>query len=156
VLRSKKIAADLVVTALVPLVAVWLYELSNMAVLSAQGASVSLTVAGWVPVGVAGVSSAAPSPLTKMAQILLSTGSLLPLTVLFSKAKLFLARAFLLSTAGAFLASTYWELLSLLTVVPMAVHLGIFLVATASISFALLKGFMGPRPLGTSPSALSP
>jgi hypothetical protein len=138
---------DLAVAAVVPLLTVWLYEFSNLAVLAAEGEQVSMTVEGWIPLGVAGVSVNALSPLTKLAQVLLATGLLIPLTVLVSRARLALARALILAMAGAFLASTYWELLSQLSMIPMAVHVSVYLAATATVSFALLRRFMSPRQL---------
>ena len=147
--RLKRLVLDLSVAAVVPLLTVWLYEFSNLAVLAAQGERVSMTVAGWIPLGVGGVSQNALSPFTKLAQVLLATGLLLPLSVLFSKAKLALSKAFVLTMVGAFLASTYWELLSQLSMIPMTVHVSVYLVATATVSFALLRRFMSPRQLNT-------
>lgn len=152
----KKLALEIAVVAILPFLAVWLYEISNVIALSIQGENVSLTVAGWIPVGVAGVSQGTLSPVTKVVQVLLSTALLLPLFVLFSRSRFLIAKSFLVTMAGTFIASTYWELLSQLTVVPMAVHIGIFLTGTVAVSFLLLRELMAPRTLKASLPTLSP
>lgn len=110
-----------------------------------QGANVSLTVVGWIPIGVAGVSQGTLSPLTKVVQVMLATAFLSPLLVLFSKTRFPLAKDFTLAMVGVFVASTYWELLSQLTVVPMSVHIGIFLVGTLATSFLFIGKPMTSR-----------
>jgi hypothetical protein len=153
---SKKLAAEIALTAVLPFLAIWVYEISNMVAILVQGGQASLTVAGWIPVGVTGVSQGALSPLTKVVQILLATSLLAPLFALFSRAGFLVAKSFLLATAGTFVASTYWELLSQLTVEPMTVHVGIFLAGTAVLSFLLLRELAVPRNPRSSLPALSP
>jgi len=155
VLWSKKLLIEFAVTAVLPFLAVWVYEISNMIALMVEGGQVSLTVAGWIPVGVAGVSQSTLSPLTKGAQILLSIGLLLPLYALFSRSRFRVAKAFLLTFVGTFIASAYWELLSQLTFEPMTVHMGIFVMGTVAISFMLLSELALPRSLRSRLPALS-
>jgi hypothetical protein len=138
--RSKQLASDLAVSALVPFLALWIYEISNLVVLVTQGARVSLSVAGWIPLGVSGVSQGGLSPLTKVLQVVMATGLLLPLGTLFSREKLLIARTIVVSSVGVYLASGYWEILSLLTVVPMAVHTLVFVGGTSALSIILLTG----------------
>jgi hypothetical protein len=138
---------ELAQVVILPLLAIWLYEVSNMIVLMVQGVGVSLTTAGWVPVGVAGVSQATLSPLTKVAQVLLSAGLLSPLYVLFARARFLVAKSFLLATIAIFVASTYWELLSQIPYVPMTLHVGVFVMGTIAVSFLFLGGLMVPRSL---------
>jgi hypothetical protein len=55
--RSRSLTVDLVAAALVPFLSIWLYEACNWVVLAVQGYSVSVSTVGWLPLGVAGVSS---------------------------------------------------------------------------------------------------
>ena len=151
---SKRLIGDLAVTASLPFATVWLYEISNALVLSAQGESVSLAMSGLIPLGVAGVSQVLPSPLTKLAQVLLSAGLMIPLIFCLSRARLAIARAFAISMAGVFVVSIYWEWFSQLSDVPASVHTGVFLAGTAGVSFALLRTFSGPRYLRARVSVL--
>jgi len=131
------------------LLAIWAYEISNLIVLAVQGVSVSLAMAGWIPIGVGGVSQGGVSPLTKVLQIALATGLLVPAWALFSKARLVVAETFVLSTLAIYLASAYWEMLSLLTILPMAVHESLFVAGTGVITIVLLREL--PSPLGPGP-----
>lgn len=107
--------------------------------MAAQGASVSLSMAGWIPLGVAGVSQGALSPFTKIIQVAMATCLILPLGAMFSKKGLIIAESVVLSTVGIYLASSYWEMLSLLTVVPMALHTGIFIAGTCTLALVLAR-----------------
>jgi hypothetical protein len=144
--RSRSMPVDLIAAALVPFLTIWLYEIANWVVLAVQGARVSLSTVGWLPLGVAGVTSGGLSPLTKVFQIALAVGLLLPLWKLFSKARLWIADAFIISSVGIFLASAYWEMLSILTVLPMAIHTGIFIVGASATVFVLLHSSQVGRP----------
>ena len=147
---------ELAIVAALPFLAVWVYEVSNMIALSIQGDQVSLTVAGWVPVGVAGVSQGALSPVTKVAQVLLCTSLLaLPFSLL-ARARFLVAKSFVLTTIAAFAASTYWELLSQLTVLSMAAHTAIFLAGTVTVSYLLIREFMVPRSMKARLPVLTP
>jgi hypothetical protein len=98
--RTRLLSVDLVVSVLVPFLAVWVYEISNLIVMAAQGASVSLSMAGWIPLGVVGVSQGGLSPLTKVLQVVVATSVLVPVWALFSRTRLLVAETFLLSTVG--------------------------------------------------------
>jgi hypothetical protein len=137
--RFKTLFVDLAVSASLPLLAVWLYEVSNYIVLAAQGNSVSLSTSGWIPLGVSDVSLGGISPFTKAAQVVVAVGLLLPLGTLMSRARLFLARTMVVSFLAVYLASTYWEMLSLLTFLPMAAHAGFFIAGAGAISIVLLS-----------------
>jgi hypothetical protein len=126
------------VSALAPLVTVWAYEVSNLIVLVAQGATATLSLAGWIPLGVAAVSQVGLSPLTKLIQIVLATGMLLPIWAVLSRARLFVAKTFILAGVAIYLASAYWETLSLLTMIPMALHESLFIAGTGAIMASLL------------------
>ena len=143
--RNKRLAIDLALTASMPILAIWIYEASNLAVLALQGARVTLAMSGWIPMGVAGVSQGAISPLTKPAQVLIAVSLLVPLAMCLSRTRLVVARAFLVSIAGVFVASAYWEWLSQLAYVSQSVHLAVFLATSGAVSFVLLRAFSNPR-----------
>jgi hypothetical protein len=140
------------VSASVPFLAVWLYEVSNLIVLAGQGYGVSLSMAGWLPLGVAGVSSGGISLLTKGLQIIVAVGLILPLGFVFSRSRLLVAETFVVSTVGIYLASAYWELLSILTVVPVALHTGLFIAGTSVLVVVLLREVSWPRHVQNAPS----
>ena len=144
--HSSRFFFDVGAAVCLPFVAIWLYEISNFAVLAAEGCTVSFTLAGWLPLGVTGVSAAAISPFTKVAQICMSVGLLLPLAAIFSKKGLVLARVTLVSAASVYIASAYWEFLSSLSALSMAAHTEIFVAGTSALSLVLLWRFGWPRP----------
>lgn len=137
---TRPLAIDVTVSTSVPFLAVWLYEISNVIVLTAQGFSVSLSTDGLLPLGVAGVSSGEPSPFTKGLQIGFAIVMLLPAWFAFSKKRLIISESFVLSTVGVYLASAYWEMLSLVSAFPMMVHVGLFIAGTSAIALALHRG----------------
>jgi hypothetical protein len=145
VYRSKLLPVDLTVSVLVPFLALWVYEIANLIALAAQGDGVSLSVAGLIPLGVAGVSQGALSPLTKILQVAMATSLILPLGAMFSKKGLIIAETVVLSTVGVYLASSYWEMLSLLTVVPMTLHTGIFIAGTCTLALVLARELDRPH-----------
>lgn len=132
---------DLFITALVPFFAIWLYEISNWIALVEQGYRASLTLAGWLPLGVAGTTTGSLSPLTKVIQVAVAIGILFPLGKLFSKIGLLIAETFILSTVGVYLASLYWESLFMLSVFPMVLHVGIFVAGACILQLLLLRRF---------------
>ena len=144
--RPRLTIADIVVSALIPYLALWLYEASNWVTLAAQGYSVSFTMAGLLPLGVVGVSTGGPLPATKVIQLVLAIGPLACSAMLLSRANLRIAEAFAVSFIAVYFASAYWEMLSLLVVLPMAVHVGVFVVGTGCLSVLLLRAFMADRP----------
>jgi len=145
VYRFKLLPVDLTVSVLVPFLALWVYEISNLIALASQGDGVSLTLSGLIPLGVAGVSQGALSPLTKILQIAMATGLILPFGIIFSKKGLIIAETVILSTLGVYLASSYWEMLSLLTEVPMALHTGIFIAGTCAVVLVLARELDRPH-----------
>lgn len=148
----KLVAADIAVSALVPILTVWVYEVSNLAVLAAQGVQATLNVGGFLPLGVAGVVQSGLSPLTKVAQVVLATAFILPFGLAFSRYRLQTAKTLVIASVGVFVASTYWEMLSLLSSVPMEVHTVIFIGGTCAITMLLLLGTDRPRQAGIFPT----
>jgi hypothetical protein len=148
----RRFALDLAAAAAVPFLSVWLYEISNLIILAAEGCTVSITVAGLLPIGVAGVSVGVISPATKILQVAVSLGLILPAAAIFTRTRLFFARASVVLSASVYVASAYWELLSSLSVLSMAAHTEIFVAGTCMLSLAFLWGMARPKPPLKTPS----
>jgi hypothetical protein len=130
---------DLVVSASIPLLTLWLYEASNWVALTGQGYSVSFTMVGLLPLGVAGASTGAILPITKVIQLALAIGPLILGAKLLSRARLRVSEALAISFIGVYVASSYWEMLSLLDVLPMIVHVCVYISGTGLFSVLLLR-----------------
>jgi hypothetical protein len=128
----------------VPFIAIWLYEGANWISVACQGYSTAFNVSGWLPLGVGAVSSGGISPLTKVLQVILAVSFLVPFASLFRRTKLLVSRTLVVSMAGVFIASSYWELLSATNTLPMAVHTIIFVASAGATSFLTL--WLSDRP----------
>lgn len=146
--RARLLVLDLAASIAVLLGGVWAYELSNWVSLSAQGYYASVNFSGVLPTGVVAVSTLAPSPLTKLAQVALAASLFVPAAVGLARARLVVARAFAIATVGVIMASFYWEMLSSLTSVPLPVHEAVFFALTGAMAIPLLRlaGGRVPRP----------
>lgn len=144
---SKRLAADLAASAALPFLAIWLYEGANWLAVEGQGYPVTLTVSGWLPLGVSVVSSGGISPLTKALQVVLAVSFLVPFGLLFGKAGLSVSKTLLVSMAGVFIASGYWEMLSAANTIPATVHTIIFAASASAMSFVTLWALDRPRRL---------
>ena len=136
--RSKRLAVDLAVSAAVPFLAIWIYEGANWIAVAGQGHSVSLTVSGLLPLGVAAVSSGGISPLTKVFQLVIAVSFLVPFSLIFGRMKLLVSKSLVVSTAGVFIASSYWEMLSTASPTSATLHTIIFVGGAGAMSFITL------------------
>lgn len=150
-LRLRLTLPDAIASALVLFLALWAYEASNVIVLVWQGFDVSLNFLGPLPLGVAGSSMASISPWTKVLQVGIALGMVLPLGVVLSRRKLPAAKAFWIATVGVYLASVYWEMFSSLSMVSMDIHTDIYLVGTGTITLVLLRKLGRPLRLWYEP-----
>jgi len=123
---------------------IWLYEVGNWVSLSAEGAKVTFLLSGVLPVGVMGVGAGGTGfPLAKLAQVALcSTATLLAAWVARSKG-FRLAGATLLGITGMNIASVYWEMLWMMSFIPVAFNEAIYLAMSAAIAWALLRAVPG-------------
>ena len=144
---SRRLAADLAASAAVPFLAIWVYEVANWIAMACQGYPATLTVSGWLPIGVSAVSSAGVSPWTKALQVVLAISFLVPLGSLFGRARLSVSKALVVSTAGVFIASSYWEMLSAANPVPATLHTVMFAAGAGTMSFVTLWAFDRTRRL---------
>ena len=158
--RLKRVVIDLAASAAVPFLGIWAYEIANWIAMAAQGYPASLTVSGWLPLGVSAVSSGGISPLTKVIQVILAVAFLVPLGAVFGRARLPISRTLVVSMAGVFIASSYWEALSVADALPMAVHTAVFITGAGAMSFVTLWALDRRRlrpPLGVGPgSSMTP
>ena len=147
---TKRHVADLAASAAVPFIAVWLYEAANWISMTSQGHPATFTVSGLLPLGVAASSAGGISPLTKVLQVALALSFIYPFVPLFGRAQLPVARTLVVSTAGVFVASAYWEMLPAAYALPETVHTVVFLAGASAISFATLWALDNPRRLRPS------
>jgi len=154
--RPRDILLDVIASILVVLLALWVYEIANAIVLVCQGFSVSFNLMGPVPLGVAGSSIESLSPWTKILQVPIAMGLLLPAGVVLSKKELPAAKAFLIASLGIYLASVYWEALSSLSMVPMDIHTCLYLAGTGALTTVLLRKLGPPLHLWYEPVRNAP
>ena len=144
---SKRLALDLAAATAVPFLSIWAYEGANWIAMSIQGYPVSLTVSGGLPLGVAAVTSGGISILTKGLQVALAISLLVPFGLMFGKMKLFVSRTLVVSMAGVFIASSYWEMLSAGNAGLAEVHTVTFIASASAMSLVTLWAFDRSRRL---------
>ena len=120
-------AADVCVAAALVYFAVWIYELSNLAVLSAVGSQASMGFLGVLPVG---VSSVNPDTqllmIAKPIQVLICGAVMFGLLYAVRSKGLAVSTMLASATLSVYLASSYWEMLSLVGSSSYLMHLGGF------------------------------
>jgi hypothetical protein len=122
-------AADACVAAALVYFAVWIYELSNLAVLSAVGSQASLAFVGILPVGVSAVNPDAQLlAVAKPIQVLICGGAMFGLLYAIRSRGLPVSAMLASATLSVYLASSYWEMLSLVGSTSYLVHLSGFAV----------------------------
>jgi hypothetical protein len=144
---SKTRLLDVFVGALLLYVAVWIYELGNLAVLSSVGSQASLVFSGFLPIGVsASVSDTNLLLLAKPAQIALSSLAMLGLFFLVRSMKLRISSNVAITATSIYLASAYWELLSSVGAISYEVHLAIFTILAIGAQIGLSNVFRASVP----------
>ena len=126
-------------------VSVWIYEISNYLAMSLGGAQASLVIQGFLPVGVMAASANAGNFLVKSVQVLISVSILLALFVGIKGRATPLTRLTTIGMVSVFMASSYWEALDLLGVVPLAIHEAIFVALICCIMYILSRLLSGKR-----------
>jgi len=133
---------DVLVCSLLAYVSVWIYELGNYLVLSASGADVSMAFLGALPIGVSAVTSNPQGMvLAKPLQVLITGSAMLAVLLFLRSRSLPISTTLASATFSVYLASSYWEILSLVGSSSYFVHLAGFtllaLAAQTGISRAL-------------------
>ncbi len=108
---------------------VWIYELSNYAVMTLGGYQGTLIVQGVLPAGLVAVGQgSAPFVFAKPLQVLMATGLVLPLYLGLRRTRMHLSLLASASIMAIYLSSFYWELLSLVGPLPLPIHETLFTV----------------------------
>ncbi|MDA4127877.1 MAG: hypothetical protein OK422_00195 [Thaumarchaeota archaeon] len=127
---------DALLAAAVVYLSLWVYEVANWLSLTLAGVNASIVMGGWLPAGVLGVSTnSSLLAIAKPLQVFLSLSLAGFGFAVFRKHKLPVTRFVLLCTMSVYLASVYWELLSVLSFIPVTFHEGVFF----ALSFATLN-----------------
>ncbi len=120
--------------------AIWIYELSNYAVLAMVGSEVSLSLQGIFPAAVSGVvANGSYLAVAKPFQVLLAMLGLGPVALLLKRHTLPFTEVAVVSCFSVFLASFYWEFLSLIGPLSQTLHMTIFSILIGTIQLTILK-----------------
>ena len=107
--------------------AVWIYELSNMAVLSAVGTQATMAFVGILPVGVSAVNPDLHLlTVAKPIQVLICGAAIFALLYSIRSTGLPISTTMASATLSVYLASSYWEMLSLVGSSSYLLHAGGF------------------------------
>lgn len=118
-------ALDVCLSLLFLYLGVWLYELGNYLALLLSGAQVTFVLSGVLPAGVVAVGGSSLPGVAKLLQVAVATGVLAPVYVVLRRSLSFTPLA-LLTLMAIYLTSFYWEFLSLVGTLPLALHEGLF------------------------------
>ena len=131
--------ADVAVSVMAVYLSVWFYEIANWVAFAAAGANVTFSWAGFLPSGVASVTTVGSGFLyAKLAQVGLCLSLSVAAFLSLRGRGLPLTKVTLAGLMGIYAASVYWEMLSLASFMPFAVHE----VAYIGLSAATAIGFM--------------
>jgi len=120
-------AADVGLAAASVYFAVWIYELSNLAVLSAVGSQPSMAFVGILPVGVSAINPDSQLLwVAKPLQVLVCGAVMLSFLYLIRSKGLPISTMLASATLSVYLASSYWEVLSLLGPSSYLTHVSTF------------------------------
>ena len=135
-------AGDVGLAATLVYLAVWIYELSNLAVLSAVGSQASMAFVGILPVGVSAVNPDVQLlAVAKPLQVLLCGAVMFLLLYSIRSRGLPISTMMASATLSIYLASSYWEMLSIVGsssyLFPVAGFTALALATQAALSRAL-------------------
>ncbi|HEV2226687.1 MAG TPA: hypothetical protein VGR56_07790 [Nitrososphaerales archaeon] len=118
----------------------WLYEVGNLLSLSATGVQTSIILVGILPVGVMGDTPVGLGfPVAKLLQVGICVGVTLTAYAAVRRRSLPLTGFTLVVIMSMCIASVYWEMFSLTSFVPMAIHEAIYAALSVGLTFALLR-----------------
>jgi len=125
--RGSRRLVDVCVGAAVLYLAVWIYEISNLVVLSAVGTQASMAFIGILPVGVSAVNPDSQMlAVAKPLQVLMCGAIMLGLLYSIRSKGLPISTMLASATLSIYLASSYWEMLSLVGSSSYLIHLSGF------------------------------
>jgi hypothetical protein len=122
--------------------AIWVYELGNLLVLSSMGTQASLSFVGVLPVGVSALASGQQFlPIAKPLQVLVSSGLMFAMLLAIRSRRLPISAAVASATLSIYLASSYWEMLSLIGATSYWTHASIFTSLALATQLGLSRFF---------------
>jgi hypothetical protein len=131
---------DVCVAAALVYSSIWIYELSNLVVLSADGTQASMAFAGVVPVGVTAVNpDAGLLAIAKPLQVIICGAVMFGLLYSIRSKGLPISSVLASATLSVYLASSYWEMLSLVGSSSYFVHLGGFTLLALGTQMGLSR-----------------
>jgi hypothetical protein len=133
---------DATISLAVLYLSVLLYEVGNLISLSAMGFHASIIWSGIFPVGVMGDSPFGDgSSVAKLLQVGICVSATLTASKAVRRKGLPLTSVALAGVTGMYIASLYWEVLSLTSFVPMALHEAIYVTLSVALAFGVLRAF---------------
>ncbi|MGD0477315.1 MAG: hypothetical protein ABSB29_04000 [Nitrososphaerales archaeon] len=133
---------DLVASAVALYLSVWVYEIGNWVSLTISGAKATILMAGALPEGVVGLSTNGTGfGSAKLLQVILCSALAFSVLLLLRKRKLPLTRITIISIMSLYIASIYWEILSLTTFAPILPHEAIYVCLSVLTAGVLLMAF---------------
>lgn len=122
-MKKTRGVVDVCLSLLLFYLGVWLYELGNFMALALSGMTPSLNFAGALPLGVSAVfPGMSQLVFVKPLQVLLSSIAALSILYVVKGKGLLISQLTTLTLLSLYLASFYWEFLSLVGPLPLALH----------------------------------
>jgi len=126
-MSASRKAVDVCIAAAMVYFAVWIYEISNLIVLSAIGSQASISFVGILPVGVSAVNPDSQLlAIAKPVQVLVCGAIMFGLLYSIRSKTLPISTMLASATLSIYLASSYWEMLSLVGSSSYLIHLSGF------------------------------
>jgi hypothetical protein len=123
-------------------IAIWIYEFGNFIVLSSVATQASIAFVGIVPVGVSAVTSDHQLlPFAKPLQVLICSAIMFMMLQAVRSKSLPISTTMATATLSIYIASSYWEVLSLVGSISYEVHMGIFTTLALATQFGLSRFF---------------
>jgi len=131
---------DVFIGAAIVYFAIWVYELGNLLVLSSAGSQASMSFVGILPVGVTAVSSGQQLlAIAKPLQVLVCSGVMFMMLLAIRSRGLPVSAAVASATLSIYLASSYWEVLSVIGATSYWTHVGIFTTLALATQLGLSR-----------------
>ena len=122
--------------------AVWIYELGNYVVLSTVATQASISFLGILPIGVSAVTSDQQLlPFAKPLQVLICSSIMFLMLRAVRSKSLPISTMLATATLSIYLASSYWEVLSLVGPISYEVHMTIFTSLALATQLGLSRFF---------------
>ncbi len=120
----------------------WIYELGNYTSLALSGSSASLTIMGVLPVGTVAFSTSnywMPTLLAKAFQIALTAALMLLVARMARSMDLVLLEGAAICVLSIFVASAYWESLTLVSKLSLGAHELLFVAVSVALQVGLMR-----------------